>query len=122
MELDISAVFPPPGINGQFLSRRETGSDWSTMPPGVDVTSQDAGTNHSIREINALLQDTSLDICIDYGAFGTCYLARSLPEPPDSVTVRIPQTVRTRIIWFCTVARSYAAARKRPFEIVNDEA
>jgi hypothetical protein len=122
MELDISAVLPPPGTQGQFLSRREIGSDWSTMTSEVDLNSQDAGKHHFVPQINALLQDTSLDICIDFGAFGTCYLARSMAEPPDGVTVRIPQTVRTRIIWFCAVARSYAAARKRPFEVLSDEA
>lgn len=122
MELDISAVLPPLGTNGRFLSRLETGSDWSMMTPEVDLNSQDAGKHDTVRQINALLQDASLDICIDFGAFGTCYLARSIPEPRDSLTVRIPQTVRTRIIWFCTVARSYAAARKRPSEILTDEA
>jgi hypothetical protein len=122
MELDISAVLPPPGTKGRFLSRRDTGSDWSAMTPEVDLNGQDSGKDVSVRQINALIQDISLDICIDFGTFGMCYLPRSIPEPHDGMTVRIPLTVRNRIIWFCTVARSYAATRKRAPLVMSDEA
>lgn len=122
MELDISAVLPPPGMNGRFLSRKEPGSDWSTITPEGDLNGLDVGNRYSVGQINALLHDTSLDICIDFGAFGTCYLARSLPELREGPTVRIPPTVRTRIIWFCSVARSYAAAGSHSFDVLSDEA
>lgn len=116
LELDVVVISLPPGANGLFKCRKELGWDWqtTTLSSGSDISGV-------IPQINASLQDASLDVCFDFGAFGACYLPRASREV-RGLDMRIPQSVRDKIVWFCITAKSYPASEKRPFGTLDDEA
>jgi hypothetical protein len=122
LELDIFAITLPHGTHGRLRSRMSAGSDWRTITLPADPNIQEASKSDLIREINAVLQDASLDISFDFGAFGGCYLARSIHEAHDSLSQRIHHSVRDRIIWFCIAAQSYHTVQRRPFAALDDGA
>jgi hypothetical protein len=114
-DLELVAITPPPGVKGLFASRNRSDGDWRKIALSSASTIQDA-----LSQINALLNNVSADICIDFGAFGRAVFASGKSEFCSGASLQIPQLLRNRIIWFCSAVKSFPVSKTRG--VLSDEA
>jgi hypothetical protein len=119
---EVAEISYPADLNGTLEWRARGAVEWKQL----DITAQDYASTATqnvsrllLSEINLRFQDHSIDVHLDFGAFGR-YCA-----PAESVTTtaqaELRPAIRKQIIWFCKRSKIFFAADGRPIEGLSDQ-
>lgn len=109
---DLVELIVPVGVPGTLNRRARTG-DWQIVPLSHSEFTTAAGdvtyriTAEPLAALNRALQDPSLDICLDFSAFGSFYAAAEKPERRAAPALRLDAGLRRKIVWLCKTAGQY---------------
>lgn len=127
-ELHLSKVRAYPALRGQFRWRRADQFKWQSEdlsfsdsgvhPPGTELSLP----AQVVERINALLQDRSLDVDFDFGAFGQFWSLAGPETKERPAAVRIQRDLRARIEWLCKASGALVTAHRSPLGKLDDEA
>jgi len=106
--------------NGQFEWEREelVFSNAATHSPDSSVRL----TAQRIDRINTTLQDRSIDVDLEFGAFGRFYASAVPQEGWRPAAFHIRRDLRQRIEWLCKVSGAFATSQHRPVGLLDDKA
>jgi hypothetical protein len=75
-----------------------------------------------IDRINSALQDHSIDVSLDFGAFGTFHATAVPQDIGHTSSFRIQPDLRQRLEWLCKASGAFVNSQHRAVGLLNDEA
>jgi hypothetical protein len=74
-----------------------------------------------IERITTLLQDRSLDVMLDFGAFGKIHVPGLNDAPTSIATFQVPRELRTRIEWLSKASGVFVTRQRMPIGALDDD-
>lgn len=117
----LSKLFLPSGAKGRLRWKRRTSLIWDCRALGYEGLSANVELSaEDIDQLNCILRDASLDVDLDFGAFGQfTALSEELSRTPNPQF--ISAEIRQRLNWLLLASAIYADKRGIPVKRLSDE-
>jgi hypothetical protein len=127
-KLRLSTIRVYHGLGGQLRWRKAAQADWQSE----ELTSADASgrasftstslTSEKVQRITAILQDRSVEVAIDFGAFGSFSAQAIATVVARRAGVRIRRDLRERVEWLCKASGAFVTAERIAVSSLDDAA
>ena len=125
---NLSGAHSHPLLRGHLCWRRNGQFEWEREELDFSSAGSQPSNNNArlpsqrIDRINSALQDRSIDVSLDFGAFGR-FCARAVPqEIRQTTSFHIRPDLRQRVEWLCKASGAFVNSQQRPVGLLNDEA
>lgn len=114
----------PKGVRGSIKWRGPSTCEWQFLPlthPETNSTARTQVLTHAqLVQVNHALQDTAIEMYLEFGAFGEFYAPRENLQRGAGTSVRLAPELRRRIIWLCKTAQLYPDGDSRKLDRLAD--
>jgi hypothetical protein len=122
----LTAVHIHPALHGELQYRDRLGWRWNSepliaLPTGVAGLRKASLPANLIERITTLLQDRSLDVMLDFGAFGKIHVPGLNDAPTSIATFQVPRELRTRIEWLSKASGVFVTRQRMPIGALDDD-
>lgn len=123
----LTAIYVHPALHGELRHRRPDALDWTSealtaTTPNFSNLRQAPVSADLIERINLTLQNTSLDVELDFGAFGRFFSSGLGNNQIQVGTFRMQRELRARVEWLCKASGAFVTRQRQPIGILGDEA
>ncbi|MCP1839123.1 hypothetical protein ACVIHI_007963 [Bradyrhizobium sp. USDA 4524] len=123
----LTAIHVHSALHGELRQRKSGTLNWASEPliaaPVVSARVRRAPISPELIErINEILHDTSLDIALDFGPFGSFFARGADKAEIPAVAFRVQRQLRARIEWLCKASGAFVSRDRKPVGLLDDQA
>jgi hypothetical protein len=125
---NLSGARSHPLLHGHLCWRRNGQFEWECeeldfSSAGSQRSDNDARLpSQRIDRINSALQDRSINVSLDFGAFGRFCASAAPQEIQQTASFHIRPDLRQRMEWLCKASGAFVNSQHCPVGLLNDEA
>jgi hypothetical protein len=121
----ISEIRGHPVLTGYLRWRRadefEPEKEQITFSPAAVAVSVNLPVDRQLLErINAILEDRSLEVGLDFGAYGAFHSWMLASEGTHPEEFRIARDLRARVEWLCKASGAFVMPEHGPLQVLDD--
>jgi hypothetical protein len=121
---DLQQITIPKGVRGSIKWRGSSTCEWQFLLLTHPETNSTAGiqalTHAQLIQVKHALQDTAIEMHLEFGAFGEFYAPCENLQRGVGSSVRLAPELRRRIIWLCKTVQLYPNGDSRKLEHLAD--
>lgn len=123
----LTAIHAHSALHGELRQRKRGALNWTGEPliatPVVSSRVRKASLSSDLIErINQILEDTSLDVAVDFGPFGSFVAWGTDDAQIPANAVRVQRQLRARIEWLCKASGAFVSRDRKPIGFLDDQA